>query len=81
MDIAYEKTCLNVARNRAAEINKTPATDRQIQSILFFMNKTGKPCRDIGLSVYDDGAFLTKTKANFIISELAEEAICGRDAS
>ena len=45
------------------------------------MNKTGKPCKDIGLSVYDDGAFLTKTKANFIISELAEEAVCGKVAS
>ena len=59
VDIATERTSLNMARNRAVAWDKIPATERQVQSILFF---------------------LSKTKANFIIAELAEEAICGKGA-
>jgi len=81
VDIAMERTSLNVARNRAGSWDKTPATDRQVQSILFFLSKTNKTSSDIGLSPMDSQASLSKTKANFIISELAEEAVCGKATS
>ena len=42
VDIANERTSLNMARNRAVAWDKTPATERQVQSILFFLSKTNK---------------------------------------
>ena len=80
VDIATERTSLNMARNRAVAWDKTPATERQVQSILFFLSKTNKSASDIGLSPMDNQASLSKWKANNIIASLAEEAICGKGA-
>ena len=41
VDIATERTSPNMARNRAVAWDKTPATERQVQSILF-LSKTNK---------------------------------------
>lgn len=81
MDIAFERTCLNAAKIRAYQEGMVQASERQVQSMLFFMNKTGKTASDVGLSMFDTGAFLTKSRANQLIASLAEEVVCGKDVA
>ncbi len=81
MNIAFERTCLNAARTRAYQEKMNPASERQVQSMLFFMNKTGKTASDVGLSMFDTGAFLSKARANQLIASLAEELVCGKEVA
>lgn len=73
----YDQTCLRCAKARAEQWGLISASDRQLGLILSFMKQMDKTAGDIKLPLENQQASLSKTRANEIIAQLAEEFAYG----